>query len=24
MFGFTARQFFETAEADREPVQVKF
>ena len=24
MFGFTARQFFETTEADREPVQVKF
>jgi LemA protein len=24
MFGFTARQFFETAAADREPVQVKF
>jgi LemA protein len=24
MFGFTARQFFETAETDREPVQVKF
>ena len=24
MFGFTARQFFETAEADREPVAVKF
>jgi hypothetical protein len=24
MFGFSARQFFETTEADREPVQVKF
>jgi LemA protein len=24
MFGFTQRQFFETAAADREPVQVKF
>src|SRR4249919_1668745 len=24
MFGFTPRQFFETTEADREPVQVKF
>src|SRR5271157_6010036 len=24
MFGFSARQFFETAAADREPVQVKF
>src|SRR6202790_4560347 len=24
MFGFTARQFFETTDADREPVQVKF
>src|SRR6201981_2494123 len=24
MFGFTPRQFFETAETDREPVQVKF
>src|SRR3954462_9635396 len=24
MFGFTLRQFFETAAADREPVQVKF
>src|ERR1700751_4224273 len=24
MFGFTPRQFFETAQADREPVQVKF
>src|ERR1700676_2991463 len=24
MFGFAARQFFETAETDREPVQVKF
>ena len=24
MFGFTARQFFETTEADREPVAVKF
>jgi LemA protein len=24
MFNFTARQFFETTEADREPVQVKF
>jgi LemA protein len=24
MFGFTARQFFETTEADRAPVQVKF
>src|SRR5579859_4831054 len=24
MFNFTPRQFFETAEADREPVQVKF
>jgi len=24
MFGFQARQFFETAEADREPVAVKF
>jgi LemA protein len=24
MFGFTARRFFETTEADREPVQVKF
>jgi hypothetical protein len=24
MLGFTQRQFFETTEADREPVQVKF
>jgi LemA protein len=24
MFGFSARQFFETTDADREPVQVKF
>jgi LemA protein len=24
MFGFTPRQFFETAETDREPVAVKF
>ena len=24
MFGFTQRQFFETTDADREPVQVKF
>jgi LemA protein len=24
MFGFQARQFFETADADREPVAVKF
>ena len=24
MFGFQTRQFFETAEADREPVAVKF
>ena len=24
MFGFSARQFFETADTDREPVQVKF
>ena len=24
MFGFAARQFFETTDADREPVQVKF
>jgi LemA protein len=24
MFGFSARQFFETADSDREPVQVKF
>jgi LemA protein len=24
MFGFTPRQFFETTEADREPVAVKF
>jgi LemA protein len=24
MFNFTARQFFETTETDREPVQVKF
>ena len=24
MFGFTQRQFFETAATDREPVQVKF
>jgi hypothetical protein len=24
MFGFQARQFFETTEADREPVAVKF
>ena len=24
MFGFSARQFFETTDTDREPVQVKF
>jgi LemA protein len=24
MFNFTPRQFFETTDADREPVQVKF
>jgi LemA protein len=24
MFGFTQRQFFETAATEREPVQVKF
>jgi len=24
MFGFTQRQFFETTEAEREPVAVKF